>query len=136
VPAQNSSKQMGKKGRQARILKRERQKKIIILSVCALFVVISVVVFFSIVFQQSQERVFTDGHQAIILHDDGSFTAELAHETRIGTYVESVANDDGVVTVLFISDGISVTSSIVDNILVIPPEWQDDHGHGTELRLK
>lgn len=133
MPTQN--RQRNKNGRQAQILKKERQRTVIILSVCISVVTIFVATFFFLILSpQSDGRVFTDGHQAVMLHDDGSFIAELAHETMKGTYIESTA--DGVVIVTFISEGKSVTSSITDDVLAIPEEWQDDHGHGTTLRLK
>ena len=114
---------------------RSKQKKVLAL-VCVSVVVIVVVVAALVVFnspQQSADRVFTDGHQTITLYDDGTFVAALAHDMRGGTYTQNTVN--GVVTVTFLSDEVSVTSSIVDDVLSIPKEWQDAHGHGTQLPL-
>ncbi|MCL2477328.1 hypothetical protein [Candidatus Bathycorpusculum sp.] len=132
MPAQN--KQINKYGR-TQALKRSKQKKVLAL-VCVSVVVIVVVVAALVVFnspQQSADRVFTDGHQTITLYDDGTFVAALAHDMRGGTYTQNTVN--GVVTVTFLSDEVSVTSSIVDDVLSIPKEWQDAHGHGTQLPL-
>ena len=83
--------------------------------------------------QQRRTRVYTDGHQTVTLHKNGSFSATLAHETKTGTYTE--AEVDGVITVAFGSDEKSVEGSIENEILTIPDEWQDDHGHGSKLKL-
>ncbi|MCL1970581.1 MAG: hypothetical protein FWF66_03895 [Candidatus Bathyarchaeota archaeon] len=53
----------------------------------------------------------------------------FAHETREGTYTESTAN--GVVSVTFVSEEISVTSSIAPDVLTVSKEWWGDHGYGT-----
>ena len=134
MPARN--KQMAKKGRQTQALKKSKQKKMLItIGVCVSVVVIVAVALLVLnSTSQSQDRVFTDGHQTITLRDDETFTAELAHETIIGQYTQSTANS--VVTVTFTSGGKSVTSRITNDILTIPQEWQDDHGHGTQLKLK
>jgi len=133
MPARN--KQMAK-GRQTYALKKSKQKKLIItLGVCISVIVIiaaALLIFNSA--SQSQDRVFTDGHQTITLREDGTFTAELAHETKNGQYTESTANS--IITVTFTSEGKSATSRITNDILTIPHEWQDDHGHGTQLKLK
>jgi len=108
---------------------------LITIGVCVLVVVIVAVALLVLnSTSQSQDRVFTDGHQTITLRDDETFTAELAHETIIGQYTQSTANS--VVTVTFTSGGKSVTSRITNDLLTIPQEWQDDHGHGTQLKLK
>jgi len=124
---------MNKKKRQVEASKKANQKKIMI-SVCLLVVVIiaALIVFSS--YQQSQTRVFTDGRQTVILYPNGSFAATLTHEAEKGTYTENTA--DGVTTVTFISEGVAADGSIVNNILTIPEEWDDGHGHGTRLRLK
>ena len=71
--------------------------------------------------------------QTVTLHKNGSFSATLAHETKTGTYTE--AEVDGVITVAFGSNEKSVEGSIENEILTIPDEWQDDHGHGSKLKL-
>ena len=73
--------------------------------------------------------------QTITLNSDGSFVAELAHEKREGTYTEKTANN-GTITVNFVEGEISVSGRIINGVLTIPKEWQDEHGHGTFLKLK
>ena len=122
---------MNKKERRAQALKKSKQKKIIVAGVCALVVIAIAAILIFNAYQQSKNRVYTDGHQTITLRHDGKFTAELAHETRSGTYTE--ASKDGVITVTFTSNGSSVTCSIVNDSLTLPEEWDDGHGHGSTL---
>ena len=125
---------MNKKERQAAALKKAKQKKIIVISVCtAVVLLIGAFLIFNAV-QQSKNRVYTDGHQTVTLHANGNFSATLAHETRNGTYTENEA--DGVITVTFVSDGKSAEGNIKNDVLTLPDEWQDDHGHGSKLKLK
>ncbi|MCL1805012.1 MAG: hypothetical protein FWG28_03275 [Clostridiales bacterium] len=125
---------MNKKERKAAAIKKARQKKTIIISVCVSVVAIVTAALVFLLFPQSKTRVFTDGHQTVTLRRDGTFTAELAHEDREGSYTESKAN--GTVTVTFIIGGAAVDGSIADGILTLPHEWDDGHGHGTRLRQK
>lgn len=125
---------MNKKERREAAVKKAKQRKTIIICVCAAVVVIAVVFAVVTLVLQSKNRVFTDGHQKLTLKYNGTFTAELAHETRKGTFTESEA--DGSITVTFTSDGASVNGAISDGVLTIPEEWQDDHGHGSYLWLE
>ena len=125
---------MNKNERRAKALKKSRQRRIIIAVVCALVVVTIAVIIIINAYQQSKTRVYTDGHQTITLHHDGKFTAALAHEAESGIYTET--SNDGVITVTFTTDGNSVTGTIVDDILTLPAEWDDGHGHGSTLMLK
>ena len=125
---------MNKRERKAAAIKKAKRKKMIfIIASAAVVVVIAALVIINAL-HKSKTRVFTDGHQTITLSYNGSFTAELAHEKRNGTYTESTAN--GVTTVTFIINGVGVDGSIADNTLTLPEEWQDDHGHGDKLQLK
>ena len=128
-------KQMKKSERQAEAAKKARQKKIITVSVCASVVLLIAALLIFNAYQRKDNRVFTDGHQTITLRSDGTFDAALAHnENWKGTYTEDTKNS--VTTVTFVVDGTSVNGSIRNNILTIPDEWQDDHGHGSKLKLK
>ena len=130
-----TGKQIKKSERQARAAKNAKQKKIIIISGCASVVLIIVALLIFNAYQQKDNRVFTDGHQNITLRSDGTFFATLAHNEKWnGTYTENTKNS--ITTVTFVVDGISVNGSIRNNILTIPDEWQDDHGHGSKLKLK
>ena len=79
-------------------------------------------------------RTFSDGHQSVTLQNDGSFTARLAHGRKSGTYTE---NTQGAVTwVIFSYDGTSARGRLEGDILTIPDEWDDHHGHGSVLRRR
>jgi len=124
---------MNKKERQAEASKKANQKKIMIGVFILVVAVIAALIVFS-AYQQNQTRIFTDGHQNVILYPNGSFAAVLAHESEKGTYTENTA--DGVTTVTFISEGVAADGRIINNILTLPEEWDDGHGHGMNLRLK
>jgi len=124
---------MNKKERQAEVSKKANQKKVMIgVFILVVAIIVALIVFSA--YQQSQTRTFTDGHQTVILYPNGSFAALLAHESEKGTYTENTEN--GVITVTFISEGIVADGRIVNNILTLPEEWDDGHGHGMNLRLK
>ena len=125
---------MNKKERRAQALKKAKQKKIITISVCVSLALVITALIISSLYQQSKNRVYTDGYQTVTLHDDGSFTAALAHEMRTGTYVENVEGD--VVIVTFISEDKNVNGSIENDSLTLPAEWDDGHGHSSILILK
>ena len=128
------NKQMSKKEQRAKAAKKAKIRNGIIISVCAVAVVLIATLVVCNAVRSNKERVYTDGGQTITLRDDGTFTAALAHETRQGTYTESTANTT--TTITFTINGTSVSSSIKNNVLTIPIEWQDSHGHGTQLKLK
>ena len=126
---------MSKKARREKALKKEKQKKtniIIIMCVSLALVVISFFIYNAL--QQKDDRIFTDGQQTVTLHTDGTFTARLAHDSRTGTYTEK--KEKGVTTVSFITEGTTVTGDIANDVLTIPDEWDDHHGHGAKLKLK
>jgi hypothetical protein len=123
----NKKKQAAKRG--------NRKNLIIIASVCiAIVVAISALVIFNATNQQSETRVFTAGNQKVTLSDDGTFSAQLAHGvTKSGTYTE---NSTGSVTIIsFIYDGKTENGNINGNVLTLPNEWDDGHGHGASLIL-
>ena len=125
---------MNKKERQAQALKKAKQIKMLTVGIC---VSVALVITALLVFhwqQQRQNRVYTDGHQTVTLRGNGAFTAVLAHETRTGTYAESAGNDAIIVT--FISEGESVNGKIANDLLFLPEEWDDGHGHVSQLMVK
>ena len=126
---------MNKKERQAAAQKKAKQKKIRAISLCAAIVLVIAAIVALSAYQQMGSRVFAYGNVSVTLRKNGAFTAALTHETRRGAYTEEPA-EDGVVTVTFVVDGISVQGSIADNILTIPEAWDDGHGHGTMLTLQ
>jgi len=82
-----------------------------------------------------EDRVYALGSHTVTLYADGTFEARLFHGFSVdGTYTESTVA--GVLTVTFAHDGIEVRGTIVDDVLTIPQEWDDGHGHGTRFTLR
>ena len=127
---------MGKSQKTKLARKRAKRKKIIIwvVSITAI-VAIAVAVTLYIVNQQDSRRVYVSDDQTITLNDDGTFEAVLYHGLNIsGTYTEST--EGSVVIITYFHDGITATGSLSGNVLNIPDEWQDDHGHSYNFTLK
>jgi len=128
---------MSKKTRREEARKKEKQKKrkkIITIIVCVAFAIFIILLLIFNAIQRKNDRVFTDGHQTVTLHSNGKFIAKLAHDSRTGTYTEMKEN--GVTTISFIAEGATVAGDITDDVLTIPEEWGDSHGHGSKLKLK
>jgi hypothetical protein len=125
-----------KSQRREQAIKREKRKKLIIGTVCVVVAVAIVVLLFNDPYRkQSQARVFTDGAQTVTMQNDGTFTAELLHDTTYsGTFLE-VAIGDTTTIVLFEVDGEDVQGTITNDILTMPEEWDDGHGHTGPLKL-
>ena len=124
----------GRRARRVMAMKKAKQKKMITIAV---FCVIGLIIIGSIAFfiyRQGTRRVFADDNQTVTLHDNGSFTASLVHGTISGTYTENT--EGGITTVTFAAGGLTANGIIANNVLSLPDEWKDDHGHGTELRMR
>ena len=123
-----------KDDRRAEALKREKRKKIILIAVCAVLIAAIAAAIAYTVYQNKTSRVFSDGNQRLILRDNGTFDANDFHGIRRrGTYTET---DTGDVTIIeFIIDGRAEQGSIIGNVLTLPSEWDDSHGHGNVLTL-
>lgn len=93
-------------------------------------------------------RVFERGNANIRLLPDGTFIANLWHNTKIsGTYTEMTLGNE--TAVLFTHNGktlsgggvntfvptgfVTVVGGIVDGILTMPEDWDDGHNHGMEF---
>jgi len=119
-------------------LKKEKQRKTIILSVLLLItVIIATIIVFNLIKKNSEtnsSRVYTGGGQSVTLKDDSTFEASLAHDVnKTGTYSES--STDSVTTVTFTSGDSVANGSITNDVLTIPQEWNDE-GHNHEMNLK
>ena len=80
-------------------------------------------------------RVFAHGNHTVTLNGDGTFAARLFHGFRVdGTFTESFGG--GMTTVYFTHDDETVRGRITSNILTIPIEWDDGHGHGRNFTLR
>ncbi|MCL1823430.1 MAG: hypothetical protein FWG44_04435 [Oscillospiraceae bacterium] len=92
--------------------------------------------------QQSSERehlndsrIFEYGGQTITLYSDNTFTANLSHGAFYsGTYNETPLDEFSLISFKTADD--EVGGSIYNDVLTIPEEWDDGHGHGTEFALK
>jgi len=116
-------------------IKKKKQSRIVmIVIIIAIIAVIAGLIGFN-AYQASKDRVFaSDEGQTVTLHDNGKFTARLAHGTGNGTYTEKT--EDGVTTVTFIYGGESADGRIEGGVLTVPEEWDDGHGHGDEFVLR
>ena len=125
-----------KKMRQAAAAKKRKQKKILIATICVVLAAAIVVLLISLsMIRQRSERVFTDGRQTITLRDDGTFAARLYHNVRAnGTYTEMTEGNATIIT--FVSGGTSIETRVVNNVLTVPAEWTDAHGHNRRLTLR
>jgi hypothetical protein len=121
-----------KNSRREEAIKRGKRKKTIRLVVCALVVVAIGALLAYASFTQNGKRIFSDGHQTITLNNNGRFHAELFHENKEGAYTERI--DGNIMIITFSYDGTDAEGYIDGDILHIPDEWDDHHGHGTELR--
>jgi len=96
-------------------------------------------------------RVFENGNANVRLFPDGTFIANLFHNTKItGTYTEMTAGYETAVLFTYsginnISGGISsfestglvtVVGGIVEDVLTIPIDWDDGHGHGMDFAFR
>ena len=124
---------MSKKARREEAIKKEKQKKMIIALCVAVLLVVGALLAF-ILNGQSQARVFAGGSQTVTLYRNGKFSARLSHNVqRNGTYTENTVG--GMTTISFTSDGTIATGEITGDILTLPDEWDDGHGHGAKLPL-
>lgn len=100
---------------------------------------------------QGEIRVFENGNANVRLFADGTFIANLFHNTKItGTYTEMT--DGREIAVLFTYGGINnmaggvgtfeatgsvtVVGGILDGVLTIPIDWDDGHGHGMDFAYR
>jgi hypothetical protein len=84
---------------------------------------------------QGSIRVFENGNANIRLFPDRTFIANLFHNTKItGMYAE--VTDGHETAVLFTHSGMTVVGGIVDDILTIPEDWDDGHGHGMDFAYR
>jgi hypothetical protein len=127
---------MSKNAIRAKAVK-QKQKKRILISVCAvlaMFVLVIVIYSCSRSKQQNTEttEIYSRFGQTVQLYPDGKFIAILAHNVRkSGTYTKT--NESGRITVSFYVNNNVEIGWIINNVLHIPREWDDGHGHGNML---
>ena len=126
---------ISKKHRRQQAIKREKKKKIMIITVCAAVAAVIAILIAYNLYQQRNDRVYSAGEQTVRLRDNGTFVARFYHGVRrSGTYSETSAN--GFTSISFVYDGETADGRIDGDILTIPDEWDDNHGHGNRLMLK
>ena len=138
---------MSKKRKKEKIAKRNKRKKILIFTIGAAVLAIIIVLIVlktgdqsisssqNTIKQQTTARVFINENQTITLNTNGTFIARLAHDNNIdGTYSE--ANNGNFTIISFFYQDSTVNSRIMNNILSLPHEWEDSHGHGNEFKLR
>ena len=115
--------------------KKAKQTRIMMIALWSAIVLVAVVAIIISVFGGRGET-YTDGHASVVLSSNGSFEAELYHhETYEGTYTKTP--DSGGFAVTFVTRGGEAYIGFIDGrVLILPEEWQDDHGHGYMLPLK
>jgi flagellar basal body-associated protein FliL len=105
--------------------KAKQKKKTIAITAAVVIVVVAACILYNV--NVSGNEIYTDGNAIVTLYKDGKFNTSLYHnEQYSGTY-EKTADGDAVV---FTYDGITLTAELVNNELLLPLEWDDDHGHG------
>ena len=124
-----------KGNRRQEAMKRDKRKKRIIAAVCGAVLVTIAVLLIVGQIQQRGTRTFISGRNSVTLNTDGTFRAALPHGVeRSGTFTETTT--DGVTTVSFNQGGTTVNGNIEDNVLTIPDEWDDGHGHPRSYTLQ
>ena len=121
-----------KKDRRERAIKKAKLRRGIIIGAVGI-AVLAVAAFIVIAITMSVgTEAYTDGQQNLILRTDGSYTAVLFHGNSFnGTYVRTA---DGL-ELTYGSGGSTMTAHalIEGDMLHLPTEWDDNHGHGKIL---
>jgi len=96
-----------------------------IFAIAALFAVVLLIVTHT---ANKGVEIYNSQDQTVQLFADGRFTATLADNVqKNGTYTKRDTN--GLITVLFNTNGDTDIGEIVNNSLLIPREWDNGHGN-------
>ena len=128
-----SKKSKNRKARKEKAIKQAKRKKIIIIAIIAVVIVALAIIIALFYSRQKGTETYSSGGQTITLHNDGTFTANLAHGLSYEGSYEKTSDSDGTI-LIFTTGGTSVSGRVNGDILSIPDEWLDDHGHGSELK--
>ena len=115
-------------------VKKAKQKRLVLIGICALAViaVLGFAVYSLVQRSAGATEIYRYGEQTVRLREDGSFSASLAHNVRKrGTYSKETGEGRTIVT--FTVNGNIEIGWIVNDSLHIPMEWDDGHGHGNIL---
>jgi len=125
-----------KKERREAAQKKAKKRKMAIMAVCgtSLILAIIAVIIFRVV--RPDARVFAvPGGQSVVLYDNGRFAARLFHNVNIsGTFIED--ENGSVTTIAFTYDGITVSTQIENDVLILPIPWRATcrvHNHEIEF---
>jgi len=135
---------MTKANRRTLAIKKAKRKKIIVISVGAVFAaLILAFAVYSITRPEIPSRVYATGPQSVTLYEDGRFSFVDCRFVRTGTFTEIESNDavtiignNDDVTIAFFHNNRTVHGSISNDILTIPMEWDSGKGHSPHLRLQ
>jgi hypothetical protein len=127
-----STQRPNKKTRRELAKRRARTKKLAIISTIVV-IVIAVAAYVTIsLYMAAGTETFTDGYQIVRLRPNGRFTATLYHNVRhSGRF--TMEEQEGLVTVAFTHDGVTVRGQVTGDNLIVPDEWRDACGHSTVL---
>ena len=116
--------------RKEKAAKKTKQKKMLILCICSLMILaVAGIALYSALMNKNTE-IYGYYGQTVQLLENGNFSAMLAHNVRKnGTYTKRIEDDR--ITVIFNVNGNIELGWIINNVLHIPTEWDDGHGHGS-----
>jgi ABC-type uncharacterized transport system permease subunit len=121
-----------KKQRKEIAKKKNKKRRKVAIAISAIIVIAITGLIIMAAHSERNSRVFSDGRQTVNLMQNGNFNAQLNHGVnKRGTYSEETVN--GAIEIVFLTNGVSERGSIVDDVLVLPSEWDDGCGHNDRL---
>ncbi|MCL2817034.1 MAG: hypothetical protein FWD39_01430 [Clostridiales bacterium] len=116
-------------------IKKAKQRKILIISLCALVVLAVAVFSIYMAVQNGKVETYSADGQTVKLLEDGTFTANLAHLVSYeGTYTKTEV--DGKIKVSFTVDEEVVVGWIENGALQLPGKWEDSCGGASNVLPK
>jgi len=109
-------------------VKKANRKRLFIISVCVLVLAAAAGITFFVRNQNSGAEIYSLGGQSVQLFSNGTYTARLAHNSNAGTYTKTAEGHRTLI--IFNTRGEETNGYIENNLLYLPDEWDDGHGHG------
>lgn len=115
--------------RQLAIKKKQDNKKKLIISLVSIAVAVCIITVVAVCIKnatgsKSIYGTYTYDSQTIVLKEDMTFTATLAHDTtKSGTF-----STNGT-TIYFVSNSTTESGTLNNGRITIPSSWDDGHGH-------
>ena len=130
---------MSKKNNRRQAAQRKaKRKKMTILAICTALVGVFIIAAVVYGVTRPNTRVFAaPGNLSVTLYENGQFAARLAHGISLsGTFTEDVQGTESVI--MFTYGGTTVSTHIIDDVLLLPGPWIAGcaHGHASELTLR